>query len=69
MPAEPNALSNTTLDTMFDAIIVGSGPPGGATVARELANQGQRVLVLEWGQQRTIDRLVYANGKNSSDSR
>jgi choline dehydrogenase-like flavoprotein len=32
----------------FDAIVVGSGP-GGATVARELARRGQRVLILEWG--------------------
>ncbi len=32
----------------FDTIVVGSGP-GGATVARELARRGQRVLILEWG--------------------
>ncbi|MCC6751513.1 MAG: GMC family oxidoreductase [Deltaproteobacteria bacterium] len=32
----------------FDAIVVGSGP-GGATVARELAKGGRRVLVLERG--------------------
>ena len=32
----------------FDAIIVGSGP-GGATVARQLARRGWRVLVLEQG--------------------
>jgi choline dehydrogenase-like flavoprotein len=32
----------------YDAIIVGSGP-GGATVAKELSSQGQKVLVLEWG--------------------
>ena len=31
-----------------DAIVVGSGP-GGATVARELAGQGKRSLILEWG--------------------
>ncbi|MGF1757677.1 GMC family oxidoreductase [Photobacterium sagamiensis] len=39
---------NSSLNAMFDAIIVGSGP-GGATVAKELVQQGQNVLVLEWG--------------------
>jgi choline dehydrogenase-like flavoprotein len=34
--------------TDFDAIIVGSGP-GGATVAKDLSLQGQKVLILEWG--------------------
>lgn len=32
----------------YDAIVVGSGP-GGATVAKELAEKGQSVLILEWG--------------------
>src|SRR5919108_1706760 len=32
----------------FDTIVIGSGP-GGATVARELARSGQRVLLLERG--------------------
>lgn len=32
----------------FDAIVAGSGP-GGATVARGLAGQGKKVLILEWG--------------------
>jgi len=32
----------------FDVIVIGSGP-GGATVAKELAIQGVKVLVLEWG--------------------
>ncbi len=32
----------------YDAIIVGSGP-GGATVALELANKGQKVLMIDWG--------------------
>jgi choline dehydrogenase-like flavoprotein len=32
----------------FDLIVIGSGP-GGATVAREMARKGQRVLILERG--------------------
>ncbi len=32
----------------YDAIVVGSGP-GGATVAKELSEQGKKVLILEWG--------------------
>lgn len=35
-------------DTHYDAIVVGSGP-GGASVARELARLGKRVLILEQG--------------------
>lgn len=38
---------HTTKDTL-DAIVIGSGP-GGATVARELAKSGKKVLILEWG--------------------
>jgi choline dehydrogenase-like flavoprotein len=34
--------------TDFDAIVDGSGP-GGATVAMDLSKQGQKVLILEWG--------------------
>lgn len=36
------------LNQKYDAIIVGTGP-GGASVAKDLANKGKRVLVLEWG--------------------
>ena len=32
----------------FDAVVIGSGP-GGATVARELSQRGQKVLILERG--------------------
>ncbi|MBI9077310.1 MAG: GMC family oxidoreductase [Desulfatibacillum sp.] len=32
----------------YDAIVVGSGP-GGATVAKELANKGKKVLMMDWG--------------------
>jgi choline dehydrogenase-like flavoprotein len=39
---------NSPGDTHYDAIVVGSGP-GGASVARELACQGKRVLILEQG--------------------
>ena len=35
-------------NTSYDAIVVGSGP-GGASVARELAMRGKRVLILEQG--------------------
>ena len=38
----------STLRPSYDAIVVGSGP-GGASVARELARSGMRVLVLEQG--------------------
>lgn len=37
----------------FDTVVVGSGP-GGATVARELARHGERVLILERGPNRPI---------------
>ena len=32
----------------YDVIVVGTGP-GGATVAREMARRGKKVLILEWG--------------------
>ena len=39
---------NTAGKKMYDAIVVGSGP-GGATVAKELSEKQQNVLILEWG--------------------
>lgn len=43
----------------FDAIVVGSGP-GGATVARDLARQGKKVLLLErGGDMRPRDGLIH----------
>ncbi len=37
------------MDDLFDAIVVGAGPAG-VTAARELANAGLSVVVLERGQ-------------------
>jgi choline dehydrogenase-like flavoprotein len=42
------AVMNDVFSARYDAIIVGSGP-GGASVARDIAKAGKRVLVLEWG--------------------
>jgi len=39
---------NSTELPSYDVIVVGSGP-GGATVAREMARRGARVLILEQG--------------------
>jgi choline dehydrogenase-like flavoprotein len=39
---------NPVAGNVFDVVVVGSGP-GGATVARDLARRGKRVLILEWG--------------------
>jgi choline dehydrogenase-like flavoprotein len=36
------------LEQQYDYIVVGSGP-GGATLAKELASQGKRVLIVEYG--------------------
>jgi choline dehydrogenase-like flavoprotein len=33
---------------VYDVVIVGSGP-GGASVARELSQNGKKVVILEWG--------------------
>ncbi|MBT3312465.1 MAG: GMC family oxidoreductase [Desulfobacterales bacterium] len=37
----------------YDAVVVGSGP-GGATVAKELSQNGKKVLILEWGSNASI---------------
>ena len=39
---------NAPVPQGFDVIVVGNGP-GGAAVAREMARQGARVLILEQG--------------------
>jgi choline dehydrogenase-like flavoprotein len=36
------------LQKKYDVIVVGSGP-GGATVSKELSQNGKKVLILEWG--------------------
>ncbi len=37
----------------YDAIVVGSGP-GGATVAKELTQKNKKILILEWGNNKTV---------------
>ncbi|WP_432474245.1 GMC family oxidoreductase N-terminal domain-containing protein [Amphritea sp. HPY] len=41
-------LNQSLSNSLFDTIVVGSGP-GGATVAKELSLRGQKVAVVEWG--------------------
>jgi len=41
-------LNQPPSNSLFDTIVVGSGP-GGATVAKELSMRGQKVAVVEWG--------------------
>jgi choline dehydrogenase-like flavoprotein len=40
-------------DNSYDVIVVGSGP-GGATVAKEMAQRGKKVLIVEWGNKAPI---------------
>lgn len=47
----------------FDAIVVGSGP-GGGTVARDLALKGQKVLILEWGDNEPVKGSFWQFAKN-----
>lgn len=54
-----NARSNT-----YDAIIVGSGP-GGASVARELTQAGQSVLMLEMGDNTPIRGSLFQMATNA----
>ncbi|SRR5713101_4730761 len=49
----------STLKTQVDAVVVGSGP-GGATVTRELASHGWKLLILERGQRKTVTGTVWA---------
>jgi choline dehydrogenase-like flavoprotein len=50
-------------NTEFDAIVVGSGP-GGATVARDLSLKGQKVLILEWGDNEPVKGSFWQIAKN-----
>ncbi len=40
-------------DSSYDVIVAGTGP-GGATVAKEMAQLGKKVLILEWGNKAPI---------------
>ncbi|MGV7223993.1 MAG: GMC family oxidoreductase N-terminal domain-containing protein [Nitrospinales bacterium] len=42
----------------YDVVIAGSGP-GGATVAKELSQNGKKVLVLEWGSNAPIKGTLF----------
>ncbi|MCJ8337346.1 MAG: GMC family oxidoreductase N-terminal domain-containing protein [Pseudomonadales bacterium] len=44
----PKTLQSSNANQTIDAIVVGTGP-GGATVAKTLAEAGQSVVMLEWG--------------------
>lgn len=48
----PNTCTGITMPDVnpagYDLIVVGTGP-GGATVARDMARRGKKVLILEWG--------------------
>ncbi len=48
----------------YDIVIAGTGP-GGATVAREAAKRGKKVLMLEWGDNRPINGTVVQAFKNA----
>jgi len=50
--------------TTYDAIIVGSGP-GGASVAKELAGHGQRILMLERGDNAPIKGSLFQVAANA----
>lgn len=61
-------MSSLKSANVFDTIIVGSGP-GGATLARELARAGQRVLLLERGsdERQQIDYGTYRGAMRYTD--
>jgi len=47
----------------FDAIVVGTGP-GGATVAKELSENGKKILMLEWGDNEPMKGSFWQFAKN-----
>ncbi|MBD2578377.1 GMC family oxidoreductase [Oscillatoria sp. FACHB-1406] len=52
-PSITNVKPETVAETVYDAVIVGSGIAG-AIVAKELSQQGKRVLILEAGQNKDL---------------
>lgn len=50
--------------TNYDLLVVGTGP-GGATVARETAKNGKKVLLLEWGDKKPITGTKTQTFKNA----
>ncbi|MCP4118940.1 MAG: GMC family oxidoreductase [Desulfobacteraceae bacterium] len=50
-------------DREYDAIVVGTGP-GGATVAKELAQRNRSVLMLEWGDNEPVNGTLAQTIRN-----
>jgi len=50
---------HTSNNAPHPAVVVGSGP-GGATVTRELASHGWKLLILERGQRKPVTGTMWA---------